>query len=956
MINLTPLRSASAATAYYQADNYYLSDQATEASAWVGAGAQELELAGTVSEEAFAAILAGRLPDGREIPVQHGLHRPGLDMTFSAPKSLSLVALIGGDERVISAFRDSVAETLSWVQSNLIEARVWEPAAKIQLSERTGNLVAASFLHDVSRNGDPQLHVHAVIANATLASDGKWHALLNDQLYQNQHLIGAIHNADLRARIEALGYETVPALNPIGGAFEIAGISRDTIEAFSTRRTEILETLAREDRGSPRERELAALSTRQAKNAQFTPAGRGLAWQATAELVGFDPADLIAAAASRAAAEETIWSRVAVGARGIGQKGMAIAAAMGLTPRDGDQLVPERVGTLEPRAFAAAQAVASAARDLGEREAAYSRNDLIRTALEHRGPITVTDVEARIDVLRDKGLLLGGERMMTSQSALALEQRVLSRAEEGRGRVQPVAVGAELAARVQATARDLGLRRLNPGQEQAAVNLLSSSNRVELVQGAAGVGKSASLAPVAAIAREEGRNIVALAHVGRIAREFGDKVGANGATVDSFLARHRPILEGRAGSDRMTHARAELSGSVIMVDEASQIGNERLLKLIELANSMGVGRLILAGDTRQLPAVEAGKPFELLQQAGAPTSEISENIRATTSQMRNLNAALAEPDIARAFEILRPNTHEVPTGAAPGAAARMWANLPQHERNETLLLASGRAMRSAANAAVQRELLNKGELGPDVLRLNVHDRVNITREGARQLKGYVEGRIVEFRTNLPSQGISRGDRGTVEGFADGKVSLRLQDGSMRKFAPDRLPRNLAHDAVSIFQPKEIEIHARDRIRFTETDASRGLMNGDIAHVDRVERESVTVTTASGDKQQFRRDDLALAKIDLAYAINVHVSQGMTAKSGIILMSERERTLNSTRTFLVAVTRIADKATLVVDSANALERAVARNPGVKTSATEARHWKIEEREPLLERQRSRDFER
>lgn len=961
MINLTALRSAAAAAAYYQADNYYAHEEAAEASAWYGNAASELGLSGSVDEKQFNELLAGKLPNGSEIPTQGGEHRPGWDMTFSAPKSVSLVALVGGDERIVEAFRQSVGASLQWVERNLVDARVWDKFAKQQIPETTGNVVAAMFHHDVSRNGDPQLHTHAVILNATRASDQRWHAVHNDSLYQNQHAIGAVFNSELRSRVEALGYGTIAAQNPIDGAFEIEGVTRRTIEAFSTRRTEILAALAREDRSSPREREIAALSTRQAKNPEFTPVGRAAEWQTTANEIGFNPKDLIAAAAARASRVETAWSRAVAGMRGIGQRGLAVVATMGLTARDGDELVPERLGHLEPKAFAVAQAVASAARELGEREAAFSRNDLIRTALEHRGPITVAAVEARIDLLRDSGRLLGSERLMTSQSAVALEHRVIAAAEEGRGQVTPIVSGFEVTARVQAVARQLGMRRLNLGQERAASSLLTSPDRVQLVQGGAGVGKSASLAPVSAIAREEGRNVIALSHVGRIAREFGSRVGEKGSTVDAFLGRYAAVFNGRASPERVASARAELANSVIMVDEASMIGNDRLLKLIDLANRMDAGRLILVGDVKQLPAIEAGKPFQMLQRAGAPTHEISENLRAASPQMRDLHAVLGEGNIGRAFAVLKPNTLEVPHGDAPAAAARMWAKLPRAERDQTILLASGRAMRAAANSAVQAELMGKGELGPQALHLTVLDRVNVTREGARQLKGYSEGRIVEFRTNLTSQRFRRGERGVVQDIEDSKVRLTMTDGSSRIFSPDRLPRNLAHDAVSIFQPKHLDIHAGDRIRFTDKDTERGLLNGDIAQVDRVSRDGVTITTG-GKRHEMHRNDPTLERIDLAYAVNVHTAQGMTAKDGIILMSERERMLNSTRSFLVAVTRIAEKATLVVDSAKGLERAVARNAGEKTSAIEAadapKPSPVDQREPILERQRerTRDFER
>ena len=931
MISLSALGSAASASSYYSADNYYTEEQGHDASAWIGAGSEVLELTGRVDEQAFAAVLEGKLPNGDQIEARNGTHRPGIDLTFSAPKSVSLVGMLGNDPRVVAAMRDSVAATLAWTERNIIETRVWDGSR--QVPEKTGKLVAATFLHDINRNAEPQLHIHAVIANATLASDGKWHAIRNDGLYTAQHAISAVHNAELRTRIEALGYETVQARNPIDGAFEIKGVSREAIEAFSTRTAEIREALAAGDRSSPKERELAALATRRGKEPEIDPAERMAGWRETAQSVGLDPSAIVSAAHERAARGQTMWSRVTAGFHGIGARGMAIAAKMGLTPRDGDPLVPERLGRLDPERFAAAQAVASAARELGEHEAAFSCHDLLRTALERLGPFSVAQIEERIDLLARNGALIAGERMMTTEQAVEMESRVIAAAERGRQQVTPIASGLEVSARLQQEARALGLRRLNPGQEQAGLAILSSTDRVHLVQGGAGVGKSAALAPVAAIARAEGRNVLALAHVGRIAREFGEKTHSPASTVDGFLAKYARVLDGTASAEKSEAARAELSGALIMVDEASQIGTDRLAKLIDLANRMNVGRLVLAGDIKQLPAIEAGKPFEQLQERGVAMSRVTENLRAQTPQMKALNSELEHGDVRGAFKVLAPATTEVAPGKIAETAAVRWASLPPEQRDRTLLLASGRAMRSEGNAAVQAVLKQRGEIGTDSIRINVLDRVTITREGARQLKGYQDGRIVAFGTNLTKQGFERGERGRVLGIRDAKVELLMPDGEIRQFDPDRLPRNLAADAVTIFQEKAIDLHAGDRIRWTHKDADRGLFNGDIARVVTVSPDRVTVTAKDGKTHDLTRNDPMLERLDLAYAINVHVAQGMTATDGIIMMSEREKALNSTQAFLVAVTRIAENASLIVDNSDKIERQVERNPGGKAAALE-----------------------
>jgi conjugative relaxase-like TrwC/TraI family protein len=933
MMSMSGIGGGSDAAGYYQKDNYYTRDQASEASGWSGKGAEELGLKGAVDEKVFADVLDGKLPNGDVIKSPSGEHRAGWDITLSAPKSISLMALVGGDKRIEIAMRDSVKATLVWIEKNLIESRIWDKEAKQQVPAKTGNLVAASFVHDVNRNNEPQLHVHNAIANASLAPDGKWHAIRNEALYDNQHLIGSIHSADLRARIEALGYETQASRHAIDGNFEIVGVTRKTIEAYSSRSDEINEHTAANGFNSAQARELAALATRNPKEPNLSKEQVIAQWQATAKAVGFDAGPLIAASLERASANQTVWSRATEGLRTVGAVGMAFAARMGLTPKDGDPLVPERLGRLDPVSFATAQAVASAVRELGEREAAFSRFDVMRAALQHYGPFTVEHVEARIDLLVDKKLLIAGEALITTPNAIAQEQRVIDAARQGNGAASPIATGTDLASRLQVAANEAGLRRLNQGQVNAGIDVLSSVNRVHLIQGGAGVGKSAALAPVAAIARAEGHNVIALSHVGRMAREFGEKVGEDGMTVDRFLGRYNPVLTGKARAERIAEARSQLGIAVIMIDEASQIGTARFGRLVDLANAVGAARLIFAGDTRQLPAIEAGKPFDRLQDGGQATSLVTENMRAKSDQMVALNQALEAGDTGKAFAILEPDTVVVERGAMAATAARMWGELGKEARDQTLLLTSSRALRTAANEAAQAELRALGEIGGKGVSVAVLDRVTITREGARQLRGYQDGRIVEFASNLSRQGFAKGERGTVVEVKDGKVELQMSGGELRAFDPSRLPRNLSHDAVTLFEPKQITLHQGDRIRWTTSDNARDFRKGDFGHVLEVSPDGFTLEGRDGQLHQIDASDKMSDRLDLAYAINVHVAQGVSEKLGIALMSGQEKLLNTGQAFLTAMTRFIDHVQLVVDDPTRIARDVSGNPGGKTSAIE-----------------------
>ena len=167
------LASAAQGASYYERDGYYAKDDPEHraASAWFGKGAEDLGLKGPVDPEAFRSVLEGKVPDGsgRQLGKRGKdgeiSHRPGRDLTFSAPKSVSLAALIGGDARIVEAHDRAVAAALAWVEKNVAETRLRDPETG-QIT-RAGNqrTIAGTFRHDTSRNLDPQLHTHAVLAN-----------------------------------------------------------------------------------------------------------------------------------------------------------------------------------------------------------------------------------------------------------------------------------------------------------------------------------------------------------------------------------------------------------------------------------------------------------------------------------------------------------------------------------------------------------------------------------------------------------------------------------------------------------------------------------------------------------------------------------------------------------------------------------------------------------------------
>ena len=511
MISIGSISGAGAAAGYYTKDNYYTDRDASEASAWAGQGATAAGLSGEVGVDAFKAVLEGVMSDGSVIPAgRNGQHAPGMDMTFSAPKSVSMLAYIGGDTRLLDANMAAVKATLAWAEKNLAEARVSKDG-KVGI-EKTGKLVVGLFQHDTNRNLDPQAHVHAVIANATQTKDGVWRALHNGKLWDNNTLLGSIYHAALRAKVEALGY-TIEMRGKYG-TFEVAGISREAIEAFSTRRTEILATAEKAlDYQSPQGLRGVTLRTREPKAEIENRADLRVEWQERAAKIGLDLAPMVEAARRRRRASLALGP----GERRPRQRRRPCPrrrrddrrSSRHRTPRELDPFMPSRASRLGAADLGAATAVASALRHLSQREAAFDTFTVYKSALELGLPVEIASVERAVRALIKEGKLVPGSDgragELTTPDAIATERAIIAGALRDRMSSPAIVANADEAGRrVQAAAATRSGFTLNEGQESAGRLILASSDRVVNIQGVAGAGKSSVLGAAADVAREAG--------------------------------------------------------------------------------------------------------------------------------------------------------------------------------------------------------------------------------------------------------------------------------------------------------------------------------------------------------------------------------------------------------------------------------------------------------------------
>ena len=939
MLSIGAVSSAAQGARYYERDGYYDRDDPAhrDGSAWAGRGAADLGLEGPVDPETFRAVLEGRVPDGsgtrlgrrgRDGEIQH---RPGRDLTLSAPKSVSLAALVGGDERVTAAHDRAVRATLDWVERNAAETRMKDPETGEMARVGNQRIVAATFRHDASRSLDPQLHTHAVLANMARGGDGKWRSMANEGLYAQQKLIGMLYRNELAAGLSRLGYgiEKTHA----DGRFEIAGVPREAVEAFSTRRAEI--EVAMEARGlglpaeNPRLAERAALMTRAAKRDVGREELQDV-WTRQADGVGFDAGELVAEAMERSAGAE-------IGAEGVTPEFEHVDEG-GARPGSGDGPQRERAGyvraDLETAAemSPAAEAVAWAMAHLSEREAVFARSDLLASALAHApGRVSIGEVEREVAGLERAGSLHAVD-MPGARDSLATDRTV------GEER-ETVALMRAGHARGHATMRSwmvqahLSRGPLTPGQKDAVKLVLSAKDRVVGVQGYAGTGKTTMLDRARRLAERKGWRMAGLAPSASAAQTLASEAGIPTETLQKFLARNAGVAEGRLTRKGARAMRAAFGKTVLVVDEGSLASTVQARDLLRIAKELRIPRVVLVGDSKQLDAVDAGKPFAQLQAAGMQTAVMDEIMRQRDPALKEAVEASLKGDIVRAFERLGSNVAEVKAGNIAGAVAARWLRLDPDGRERTGVMAPSHALRQEINGHIRVRLAREGRIHGPAMRSERLVSKGYTNAEKALAGNYAPGDVVAFHRLYKRIGVEKGDELRVTGVDHRERSVLLDDGRGGTVAWKPGEIGGRRGGTEVYRREGVELRAGDRVRWTRNDAGLGLVNSRTAEVAAVKDGRVTFRLEDGRTLELGGHDPQLRHLDHAWASTVHTFQGRTVDNVIAAMEAKHPNLTTQKGFYVEISRARDRAELVTDDAAELSARLQAATGERIAALE-----------------------
>lgn len=702
---------------------------------WIGASAKSLGLAGEVEAETLHHVLLGRDPGtGTALTRAQGAPSvPGFDATFSAPKSVSLLFALGDPatcRAVRSAHDFAVRRALGALES--MAARARRGKAGVEQVAADG-FVAAAFRHRTSRAGDPQLHTHVVIANLVHSPvDDRWSALDARPLYSWAKTAGYLYEAEVRAELtRTLGVAWKELRH---GIADIAGIPDHLLRAFSRRREQIETRLEHQGRSGARAAQYAAYATRAVKT-ETEPATALIEWQQRARAEGLDPASL-------------------------GE----------LLDRDVPAVPPARGSDAAEVLFR----YLSSPEALTAQRSTFGRREVIQAIAEHlpagAGTAAITDLadaylssrhviklaQARglrnSDVIRrrDGGVVPTGadQARWTTPELLAVEARVVERAmqrrEAGVAVVPTEQVRAVLASRPS----------LSREQARLVRTITRSGAGIDVVEGAAGTGKTFALAAAREAWESVGHQVTGCALAARAAAELEQGAGIPSQTVHRLLGR----LDVRG-----------VEHQVIVVDEAAMVGTRTLERVLDHA-AAGHAKVVLVGDHRQLPAIDAGGAFAgLARRLGA--TRLHDNRRQIAAwERRALNRLRnGATDRALADYASHGRINVAPTvDAARRRMVEDWIRSRDAGRAATMLAAHTRDV-SELNRLAREQLQGRGRLQAD--RVRIGDR------------RFAVGEEIIATRNDYDLGVLNGTRGTITNIdtSTGRITAYTDRGTAVEF-------------------------------------------------------------------------------------------------------------------------------------------------------------------------------
>ncbi|MFY9227415.1 MAG: MobF family relaxase [Blastocatellia bacterium] len=904
MITMSKSLSVEQIISYYKNEykkGDYFSEEGSIAGVWAGKGAEKLGLNGQVKEKDFVNLAEGKDPKTEEQLIKYRKtsetyvgHRAGFDITFSAPKSLSLTSLIGEDKRIIELHEKSVSRAMQEIEKYSM-VRNGENGK----DELTGNLVYAKFTHETSRALDPQLHTHVVVMNMSHHEEKGFRALQPVELYRSQELGTRIYYTELAKGLKELGYEI--ELGKSNGQPEIKGRSENYLAHFSQRSQQIKEELANKGlENSFYNRFNAAHETRESKKKEISKENLASWWESRTEMFDFDEKKNVEEAIKKS--QEQV-----------------------LEQKDRNAIKESVNLSIEHNL---------------ERNSVVEERELLTKALDirkHLGKYTIDDVKAEISNRLDNKDLLQeqGEKgtRYTTKEMQDLERENISIVNNSRGKIKEIESQQEVKEHLKDweafKSKEAGKEvTLNEEQRNAAETILTSNDQVIGVQGRAGVGKSFSLSFVKSEAERNGLEFRAFTPTTKAA----DNLRQDGIEANTVAKLKEEIKTGELKK-----------GGIWVIDEAGMVDARSMNTILRTAQERET-KVVLVGDTRQHEAVQAGRAFDQLMKEGMQTKEISQIVRQKEENFRALVKDLSQGNTNDAINKVKSvgNVYEIKDGnkeASFDCSQERYKKMAElyidnSQRGSVLAIAPTNRERQAINEAIRTDLKQKGEIAQEGLETQILVNKNVTGAERKLAQNYEAGDIVGYLYGSKRHGIEAGEylRVTNVDVSNNTITVNKNNGETISYNPEKL-----YGIKDVYKSENREFATGDKIVFKEKNKDLEINSGSTGKVEQVnENGQLLLKMENGESKLVNKDNLK--HTDHAYCMTSHKGQGTTVDNVIIHIdsNHRESMVNKTMAY-VAISRARSGVSIVtndeVEAQRAIEREYKKNTALEIKEAE-----------------------
>ncbi len=817
---------------------------------WGGKLAKDFGLKGDVEQADFYKLVDHINPKtGEQLTARKSANRRvGYDLTFNAPKSVSLAYTVTQDEKIMDAFTSAVRDTMEELEQ---EARTRVRKNGKNELRTTGKMVWSEFIHLTSRPEkdkkgvvqiDPHLHAHAYAFNVTWDKKEKaYKALENSGIKMNASYYEAAFHSRLAMNLKDAGY----SIDRNGRYMELAGIDREMIEAFSNRGNRIKE-IAKEKGLTDKQKDMLAARTRRGKDAH----------------VPFQ--DLRENVISRFSDEQLTKIKNVKSANPDHQP-HDVSTALNLS------LAHE----LERRSVVREKRILAEALQKGFGR--FTPKDILKEAKRHS------------QIIRR---LVDGEVHATSKQAIKEEIKMIEFAREGKGKLDPIW------GQPHEFSRDF----LNDEQRRAVEHVLKSNDRVTLLEGGAGTGKTTLMKEVDEGMKKGGKKLFAFAPSAAASRGVLKEEGFKNADTVASLVASKKMQE-------------KVRGQVIWIDEAGQVGTPTLNKVFEIAEKQNA-RVLLTGDTKQHSSVERGDAMRLLQErAGLKVATVREIQRQKVASYKDAVNHLQHGRISQGIETL-DRTGNLIQVENKEQRQEMIADdyIKALEKKETALVVSPTRKEGAeVTRAIREKLTEKGKLGKQAREFTVQRNLDFTEAQKADINSYREGMVIQLMQN--AKGFKAGHKFEVVGVEKGKLLVKGM--SQRKSILGGLPLD-GSAKFQVFEKGTLNVAEGERIRITNNGKSKDgkrLYNGNEYQVKRFDQDGNIVLTNGTVLDKDHRN------FSYGYTSTSHSSQGKTVDRVLIAQGAQSIPASSREQFYVSVSRGRKSATIYTDDKEMLKSAV-----------------------------------